>query len=146
MPIPAKFYEGITTASAEATMDAAEELALHLPEDCTLALQGDLGAGKTTFVKGLARAWSIQETITSPTFNIYSIYQGQRQLIHVDLYRLSGPGDWKGLMLDEFLISPFCLAIEWPERLAQDLKSMDPLVMLRLTHVESAHKIQVIPN
>lgn len=143
MPIPQKFYDGITTASAEATMAAAAELAQHLPVDCTLALQGDLGAGKTTFVKGLARAWGIHETITSPTFNIYSIYEGQRQLIHVDLYRLNGPGVWEGLMLDEFLKNPYCLAIEWPERLGEELEENALRLSLQIDS-DKEHRIQLL--
>jgi len=109
---------GITTKTAEATETVAAQLAAELPEDCVLALEGDLGAGKTTFVKGLARAWGIRETITSPTFNLFNIYQGTRQLVHLDAYRLESGAQADALLIDEFLQSPFCLAIEWPEKFA----------------------------
>lgn len=92
-----------------------------MPENCSIALYGDLGAGKTTFIKGLARAWEIRETVTSPTFNIFTIYRGSRNLIHLDAYRITQESQLDDLMLDDFLIPPFCLAIEWPENLGSQL-------------------------
>ncbi|MDQ8186886.1 tRNA (adenosine(37)-N6)-threonylcarbamoyltransferase complex ATPase subunit type 1 TsaE [Pelagicoccus sp. SDUM812002] len=118
MNILDRLKSGITTDSVEATHKIAHELAEHLPDEAILTLEGDLGAGKTTFVKGLAHAWSIQEAVTSPTFNIYNIYQGTRQLAHMDAYRLEeSPDIWDELMLEELIYPPFCLAIEWPSKL-----------------------------
>lgn len=117
MSIQTDLRAGITTDSAAETQAAATRLASFLPIDCVLALQGDLGAGKTTFVKGLAQAWMIEHAITSPTFNLFNIYTGTRQLIHLDAYRLESPQEADALLLEEFLQSPFCLAIEWPEKL-----------------------------
>lgn len=118
MSISAKLAEGIVTLSAEETIAIAQRLAADLPDNAILTLEGDLGAGKTTFVKGLALAWGITQTVTSPTFNIYNLYQGQRQLAHMDAYRLEAtPGIWDELLLDELISPPFCLAIEWPEKL-----------------------------
>jgi tRNA threonylcarbamoyladenosine biosynthesis protein TsaE len=108
---------GVVSSSPEDTSALAERLAMALPEDAILALQGDLGAGKTTWVKAMAKTWGIEQTVKSPTFNLVSIYKGQRQLVHVDAYRLESPEALDGLMLDEFLQSPFCLIIEWPERI-----------------------------
>ena len=99
----------------------AQCLAAQIPADTFLLLRGDLGAGKTTFVKGLARAWGIDQTITSPTFNIYQMYSGNRQLIHMDAYRLPEHSQLDDLMLDDFMHSPFCLALEWPERVMDSL-------------------------
>lgn len=118
MSILDKLASGITTHSPEETYRLAAELANTLPGEAVLTLEGDLGAGKTTFVKGLAKAWSIQESVTSPTFNIYNLYQGERQLAHMDAYRLEeSPEIWDELMLEELIIPPFCLAIEWPSKL-----------------------------
>ena len=86
-----------------------------------LALHGDLGVGKTTFVRGLAQAWNINEPITSPTFNLYTVYQGTRQLVHLDAYRLDPGANLETLMIDDFLVPPWCMAIEWPERIAEEL-------------------------
>lgn len=106
-----------TTHALEETWELAKAIADILPENITLALTGDLGAGKTAFVKGLAKAWGIQETITSPTFNLMNIYQGRRQLVHIDAYRLESADSWEDLMVEDFLTSPWCLAIEWANRI-----------------------------
>lgn len=105
-------------------MDLAREIAAALPPDAVLTLSGDLGAGKTTFVKGLATAWGITRTVTSPTYNIFTLYESPaRQLAHMDAYRLAGPEAVDALMLEEFLRSPYCLVIEWPEKIAGWLPS-----------------------
>ncbi|MEJ1971546.1 MAG: tRNA (adenosine(37)-N6)-threonylcarbamoyltransferase complex ATPase subunit type 1 TsaE [Lacunisphaera sp.] len=103
--------------SAEETRALATELAAALPADTILALHGDLGVGKTTFVQGLARGLGVKEQVTSPTFSIYSVYQGRkRKLVHLDAYRLEHERQIEALLLEEFLISPWCLAVEWPEK------------------------------
>ncbi len=116
-----KLYRGIRTKTADETVKTAVEFASFVPKNTTLALHGDLGAGKTTFIKGLAQAWQISETVTSPTFNLYTIYQGTRQLVHLDAYRLDSGADMDALMIHDFLSEPWCLAIEWPERIAEEL-------------------------
>ena len=63
-----------------------------LPADATLALHGDLGAGKTTFVQGLARAWRVSGPVTSPTYTIFTLHRGDRLCVHLDGYRLEAPG------------------------------------------------------
>lgn len=110
---------GVVTASAAETRELARELAPLLPSDAILALHGDLGVGKTTFVQGLAEAFCIQEPVTSPTFTIFTLHRGpQRLLVHLDAYRLDASNQIDSLMLEDFLIPPYCLAVEWPERIA----------------------------
>lgn len=117
MTITHRLKQGITTESAEQTRALAAELAAALPPDTTLALHGDMGVGKTTFVQGLAQGLGVHEHVTSPTFAIYSVYQGAKQkLIHLDAYRLEKEAQVESLLLDEFLVSPYVLAIEWPEK------------------------------
>src|SRR3954470_1257407 len=117
MSILAKLKAGITTASAAETRSLAAELAAALPADTVLALHGDLGVGKTTFVQGLAQGLGVKEQVTSPTFAIYSVYQSaSRKLVHLDAYRLETGRQLEALLLEEFLISPWCLAVEWPEK------------------------------
>ncbi len=117
MTILEKLRAGITTASAAETRALAAELAAALPPDTALALHGDMGVGKTTFVQGLAQGLGVREQVTSPTFAIYSIYQGAgRKLVHLDAYRLEKESQLDALLLEEFLTSPWCLAIEWPEK------------------------------
>ncbi|HEY0863128.1 MAG TPA: tRNA (adenosine(37)-N6)-threonylcarbamoyltransferase complex ATPase subunit type 1 TsaE [Lacunisphaera sp.] len=117
MSIVEKLKTGITTDSAEQTRALAAELAAALPPDTTLALHGDMGVGKTTFVQGLAQGLGVHEHVTSPTFAIYSVYQGTaKKLIHLDAYRLEQEAQIESLLLDEFLVSPYLLAVEWPEK------------------------------
>src|SRR4051812_42798005 len=110
MTIIAKLKLGITTDSAAQTRALAAELAAALPVDATLALHGDLGVGKTTFVQGLAEGLGVGAHVTSPTFAIYSVYEGrQRKLVHLDAYRLEQETQLDSLLLEEFLVSPYVL-------------------------------------
>lgn len=117
--ILAELRAGVSTASAEATRDLAARLASALPPGSVLALHGDLGAGKTTFVQGFAAGLGIHETITSPTFNIFTLHRGAgRTLVHLDAYRLDCGAQLTDLMIEDFLIQPWWLAVEWPEKVA----------------------------
>lgn len=106
-----------STKSPEAMQAAARDFAKTLPPNSVLALHGDLGAGKTTFVGGLAQAWAITDPITSPTYAILNVHEGSRRLIHMDAYRLKSPEEVESLGLEELLVPPYCWVIEWPERL-----------------------------
>ena len=119
MTILTRLRQGVTTESAEHTRELAAELAAVLPPEATLALHGDMGVGKTTFVQGLARGLGVTGQVTSPTFAIYSVHQGQkRSLVHLDAYRLENERQIEALLLEDFLVSPYCLAVEWPEKIA----------------------------
>jgi tRNA threonylcarbamoyladenosine biosynthesis protein TsaE len=109
---------GVITASAEETRALAAEFARTLPPDATLALHGNLGVGKTTFVQGLARGLGITDAVTSPTFNIFTLHRGPINLLHLDAYRLENARQVEDLLLADFMISPWCLAVEWPEKIA----------------------------
>ena len=124
MSICAKLRAGIVTASAAETRAIAHELAAALPPDIVLALHGNLGVGKTTFVQGLAAGFGCPDPVTSPTFTIYTLHQGgRRTLVHLDAYRLESGAQIDSLMLEDFLISPYCLAVEWPEKIADWIPS-----------------------
>jgi tRNA threonylcarbamoyladenosine biosynthesis protein TsaE len=117
MNICDKLRPGLVTGSAGETRRVAAELANALPPDTVLALHGDMGVGKTTFVQGLAQGLGVKEQVTSPTFAIYSVYAGTRaKLVHLDAYRLENERQLEELLLEEFLTSPWCLAVEWPEK------------------------------
>lgn len=92
----------------------AQTIAEQAGEQYCIALQGDLGSGKTTFVKHLARIWGIAD-VKSPSYDIMHVHQGTRTLIHIDAYRLNGESE---LFLDDVCKPPFCLAVEWPEYLS----------------------------
>ena len=119
----AQLRSGVITSSAEETQALAREFAAALPPDATLALHGDLGVGKTTFIQGLARGFGIIGQVTSPTFTIFTLHRGTRTLVHLDAYRLDRAAQLDSLMLEDFLTSPYCLAVEWPEHVATWLPS-----------------------
>lgn len=112
---------GVLTRSPAETGALAARLAAVLPANATLGLSGELGTGKSTFVRGLAAAWGIPGPLPSPTYNLLLLHRGKRLLAHLDAYRLNRPEDLDGLMLDDLLEPPWCLAIEWPERVAAAL-------------------------
>ncbi|HYD85577.1 MAG TPA: tRNA (adenosine(37)-N6)-threonylcarbamoyltransferase complex ATPase subunit type 1 TsaE [Opitutus sp.] len=119
MDIVEKLHAGVITRSPAETQQFATEFAAELPPDVALALHGNLGVGKTTFVQGLARGFGVTEPVTSPTFNIYTVHRGPRRtLVHLDAYRLESAQQIENLLLEDFLISPWCLAVEWPEKIA----------------------------
>jgi tRNA threonylcarbamoyladenosine biosynthesis protein TsaE len=127
MSVLEQLRSGVSTASAAQTRAIAAAMAAELPAEVTLALHGDLGVGKTTFVQGLALGFGIREPVTSPTFTLYRIYRaisgdagvpGGRMLAHFDAYRLEGQGQAEPLALEEFLTTPWCLAVEWPDNVA----------------------------
>lgn len=137
-----KLIAGICSRSAAETELLAAKIGAILPVDIVLALHGDLGAGKTTFVRGLARAWGIQEAVTSPSFNLYTIYKGDRQLIHLDAYRLGSGADLDALMIEDFLQPPWCFAVEWPERLA-DALPQDAWHLYLTINEDQSHQIRL---
>lgn len=107
----------IPLAAPEKTLLLGKWLAPHLPSSAILALSGDLGAGKTTFVQGLALGLEIEEPIPSPTFTYLNLYQGIRSLFHFDLYRMKTSADFLGLGFEEYFEREGICAIEWPERI-----------------------------
>jgi len=108
--------EEIRTSSEDETAAAGERLAASLNPGDVVLLYGDLGAGKTAFVRGLARGLGAPpEDVSSPTFTIVQEYHGRATLYHVDLYRLE-PAEVDDLGLDELVCGDGIVAIEWAER------------------------------
>jgi tRNA threonylcarbamoyladenosine biosynthesis protein TsaE len=106
------------TASAAETEALGERIARGLGKGSVVGLSGDLGAGKTAFVRGFARGVGCTGRAHSPTFALLNEYPGGRcRLFHLDLYRLHGPDDIRGAGLDEYLVAPDGIAVvEWIER------------------------------
>lgn len=106
-----------TTASAQETMAIAKQFAKTLHGGEVLALSGDLGAGKTTFVKGLALGLGITSPITSPTFVLMKVYVACISLCHIDCYRLSSQEDLLAIGADEYMGKQGVVtALEWSRR------------------------------
>ena len=106
----------VVTTSEEETESAGEQLAASLGPGDVVLLFGDLGAGKTAFVRGLARGLGASgEDVSSPTFTIIQEYPGRVTLYHVDLYRLE-PVEVDDLGLDDLVSGEGVVAIEWADR------------------------------
>lgn len=115
----------VTVHSVEETWALAREVAAKLRPGMVVALQGDLGAGKTTFMQGIGGALGVSRPVTSPTFTLSVEYPTPRfKLVHMDLYRLSGPDDLLTIGYPEYLENGAVVAVEWPER-AGDLIPAD---------------------
>ena len=106
----------IKSEGPEQTWAAAAALMESLEPGTVIALHGELGAGKTCFIQGLALAMGITDPITSPTYTLIGEYEGRMKLNHIDLYRLANSVEALGIGLEEYLESDGITAIEWAER------------------------------
>lgn len=131
------------TNSVEETWALAREFAKELHPGDVVCLEGDLGAGKTTFTQGLASAMGVRGRVTSPTFCIVQEHDGARQagpgcqgnpafLVHMDLYRLHGEDDVVSIGWEDYLARGAVLVVEWPERAGS-------LIPPNARHVEFRH-------
>lgn len=139
MSIFDQLREGITTRDPAATRALAADFGRALPPGTVLALHGDLGVGKTTFVQGLASGLGITAPVTSPTFNLFTLHRGPVNLVHLDAYRLGSAREFEALLLDEFLSPPWVLAVEWPERIAEAIPPHALHLELRIQPDQSHH-------
>lgn len=134
----------ISTSETE-TEAIGAEIARSLPRGSVVLLDGDLGAGKTVFSRGFARALGIDEPVSSPTYTIVQEYElpEKGRLYHLDLYRISGVDAALAFGVDEFLNDPSSYAlVEWPERITGILP--DNAVHITLKHIgENQREITV---
>ncbi|MDW7738839.1 MAG: tRNA (adenosine(37)-N6)-threonylcarbamoyltransferase complex ATPase subunit type 1 TsaE [Bacillota bacterium] len=107
----------ITTRLEEETAYIGELFGRYLDKPLVVALQGELGAGKTVFTRGAARGLEVTDRVSSPTFVLLKIYNGRLPVYHFDFYRLSSDEDIIELGFDEYLPGDGIAFIEWPERL-----------------------------
>jgi tRNA threonylcarbamoyladenosine biosynthesis protein TsaE len=136
----------ITTQSEDETAAAGRHLAANLSDGDVLLLYGDLGAGKTAFVRGLAEGLGVsRDEVSSPTFTLIQEYRGGRlPLFHVDLYRIGDPREFDELGLDEIALDGV-LAIEWAEKLVARLKP-SRYVEIRIQHAGDDTRVIQIDN
>jgi tRNA threonylcarbamoyladenosine biosynthesis protein TsaE len=117
-----------TTHSAEETIALGRNLAAELKPGSIVLLRGDLGAGKTTLVKGIAEGFKAAEAdrVTSPTFTLIHEYRGlQVTLYHIDLYRIDTPRELDTLALDDLMDANSILLIEWGEKFERFRRERD---------------------
>lgn len=111
-----------------------EQVGRRLKAPALVTLEGDLGAGKTTLAQAICRGVGIVEDVTSPTFALVNEYQvAGATLYHLDLYRLSGPGDLTNLGWDDIVNSGAIVLVEWPDRAGARLPK--DALRIRLEHI-----------
>ena len=127
----------VVTASPDETEALAARLAEHLSPGDVVTISGDLGAGKTTFVRGAARALGVRGPVSSPTFTIGHRYEAPTPVAHLDLYRITGldPEEWGDL---EPYFDGTVAFVEWPEHGGDWLPKARAVVTLR--HVDESHR------
>jgi len=123
----------VVTQSAEETIAFGRTLAELLTPPKLVLLRGDLGAGKTTLVKGIAAAFDAasEEDVTSPTFTLIHEYRGPRAILyHIDLYRIDTPRELDTLALDDLRSENSILLIEWGEKFPRLVRDRDVEISL----------------
>lgn len=119
---------------------------LLIPGD-VLSLSGDLGAGKTTFVQGLAVGLNVTEWVTSPTFILMKEYQGARfPLFHLDVYRLNTAQEVLDLGIDDYLDPRGVVVVEWGEMIEPLLPPTHLLVTIEHAHGENERRVTLSPR
>ncbi len=121
----------VTVNGVESTMALGERIGSLVNSGDIVCLTGDLGTGKTHFVKGFAKGLKILENITSPTFTIVNEYDGRLKLNHFDVYRVDDPDEINAIGFDEYIFSSAVSIIEW----ANYIEELIPTESLRI-HIE----------
>lgn len=129
------YYSTKTPAETEAV---GEELGRQLHGGEIIAFTGGLGAGKTTFCKGLARGLGCTDTISSPTYAIANLYQGRVLFAHFDAYRISTEDDLEAAGFYDYLDQGAVIAIEWSENVIHFLPS--PILRVALTTLPTGER------
>src|SRR5580704_1784787 len=134
----------IDTHGIEETLGFGERLACELQPGDVIALSGDLGAGKTALVKGIARGLGITQDVTSPTFTLVHEYIGGRlPLFHIDLYRLSNVEQALAIGIEDYLSGTGVTTIEWAEK-AESLLPPDAARIHITSLSENTRRIEVV--
>ncbi len=136
----------LTSTSVAETIAAGDELGRQLRAGQVVALVGDLGAGKTHFVKGIAESQGVsREEVSSPTFTIAHEYRGPKATVyHIDCYRLEDAAELARTGADEYIGGDGVCLIEWPQRIESLLPVDTILVSIRHAE-EGVRRIQILP-
>jgi tRNA threonylcarbamoyladenosine biosynthesis protein TsaE len=133
----------IETRGVAETMAFGEQFASELRAGDVIALRGELGAGKTCLVKGIARGLGIAQEVTSPTFTLIHEYRGGRlPLYHVDLYRLDGVEAAVGIGIEEYLGGNGVTVVEWAEKIESLLPAATRRISLSVVD-DNTRRIEV---
>ncbi len=127
----------IYTENEAGTENAGRELAEKLRPGAVVAMYGDLGAGKTAFVRGMARGLGIEARVSSPTFTIVNEYPGKTPLFHFDMYRLKSADELFEIGWEDYLERGGICVVEWSENVREAIGSGAVSVSIEKTGVNS---------
>lgn len=139
-------YFKLETSSSDETLSVAEKLTAILKPQDIVILTGDLGAGKTCFVKGVSLALGIKDNITSPTFTILKSYTGRLSLYHFDLYRIDSIEEMFEIGLPEYLPADGVTMIEWGDKARPLLRQEHLDIDFRRCSKQTRREIIFQPN
>ncbi|RME99960.1 MAG: tRNA (adenosine(37)-N6)-threonylcarbamoyltransferase complex ATPase subunit type 1 TsaE [Bacteroidetes bacterium] len=105
---------------------------------------GQIGAGKTTLIQHLCRAWGVREAVTSPTYALVNVYDGDMPIYHLDLYRLGSLEEALDMGIEEYLYSGQHCLVEWPEIVGELASELDPLRVHLEIEPDSSRKIVLL--
>ncbi|MBQ7036521.1 MAG: tRNA (adenosine(37)-N6)-threonylcarbamoyltransferase complex ATPase subunit type 1 TsaE [Clostridia bacterium] len=124
------------TKSVEETEALGEKLAKENPAPCIFCMTGDLGAGKTAMTRGIARGYGYSGRVSSPTFTIMHIYEGDTTVHHFDLYRIEDEEELDAIGFDSFLAEGISV-IEWPDAFYDRI---GPSTLIRITRLSDTER------
>ncbi len=140
--MPASFISEFFSKSEKQTLDYGSNLGKKFyGQSVIIAFMGDLGAGKTTLIRGIAKGLKTKDAVCSPTFSYLNIYSAQNPIHHFDLYRLKNSDDFFAMGFDEFLYKKGVCLIEWAEKIETVLPKQSYLLTIYHQDVDQRHII-----
>ncbi len=137
----------IISTSVQETIDLAKSIGQNLNGSEVFALIGQLGAGKTHFIKGLALGLEVEdmESVTSPTFTLINEYEGRYMLYHIDAWRLEEDSQLESLGFDEITCGPSVVVVEWADRVQALIDTYNPIT-ITIEHKGETERLIKISN
>ena len=142
-PAGSQTHVELVSSSPDETERVAARVAARLRAGDVVTVAGELGSGKTTFVRGAARALGVTTPVTSPTFTIGNRYRGSIDVSHLDLYRFESVAAPEWGDLEPYFDGAVCF-VEWPEAAGSSLPA--PRLSVRLAHVDSSHRLVTLAS
>jgi tRNA threonylcarbamoyladenosine biosynthesis protein TsaE len=126
-----RFNDKLITSDSKETQNLGEKIGSILQADDVIALEGELGSGKTTLTQGIARGLGISDWVNSPSFIIVNEYAGRLPLFHIDLYRLENFSEIEDIGVEDYYQRGGVVVIEWAQKLGRHLPEKTRLIKLK---------------